>query len=159
MIPSTEAISTENDVQCLYIISWSRPFESVLCYERWSVGQSIWEWSTHLGLTTRFLLLSDSCGFLDVGRTLWWEDGSVVYNCCWPSPAQSFSGPSPMGLMTYFTVSDFPFHHLIWLAGLRWRYLTLPPLGILKYSQAICTNFIAFILCHFQGNQWKTRPN
>jgi hypothetical protein len=27
-------------------------------------------------------------------------DGSVVYNCCWASPAQSFSGPSPAGLMT-----------------------------------------------------------
>jgi hypothetical protein len=29
--------------------------------------------------------------------SLWREDGSVVYNCCWPSPAQSFSGPSPRG--------------------------------------------------------------
>jgi hypothetical protein len=27
---------------------------------------------------------------------------SVVYNCCWPSPAQSFSVPSPGGLMTTF---------------------------------------------------------
>jgi hypothetical protein len=27
------------------------------------------------------------------------EDGSVVYNCCWPSPAQSFSGPSPVELL------------------------------------------------------------
>jgi hypothetical protein len=33
---------------------------------------------------------------------LWWEDGSVVYNCCWPSPAQSFSGPSPAELITTF---------------------------------------------------------
>jgi hypothetical protein len=24
------------------------------------------------------------------------------YNCCWPSPAQSFSGPSHTGLMTTF---------------------------------------------------------
>jgi hypothetical protein len=45
------------------------------------------EQSIHLGLTTRFLLLSDSCGF-------------VIYNFCWPSPAQSFSGPSPVGLVT-----------------------------------------------------------
>jgi hypothetical protein len=49
-----------------------------------------------------FLLLSDSCGFLDVERLLWLEDGSVVYNSCWPSPAQSFSGQSPAGLMTIF---------------------------------------------------------
>jgi hypothetical protein len=37
---------------------------------------------------------------------LWREDGSVVYNSCWPSPAQSFSGPSPLGLVAIFTVSD-----------------------------------------------------
>jgi hypothetical protein len=28
--------------------------------------------------------------------------GSVVYNCCWPSSAQSFSGSSPLGLGTIF---------------------------------------------------------
>jgi hypothetical protein len=33
---------------------------------------------------------------------LWREDGFVVYNCRWPSPAYSFSGPSPAGLMTTF---------------------------------------------------------
>jgi hypothetical protein len=42
------------------------------------------------GLTTRFLLpyeirnTSDSCGFVDMGRSLWREDGSLVYNCFWP---------------------------------------------------------------------------
>jgi hypothetical protein len=48
---------------------------------------------------TRSWLLSDSCEFVDAGRSLWWEDGSVVCNCCWPLPAQSFSRP-------YFAVSD-----------------------------------------------------
>jgi hypothetical protein len=38
-------------------------------------------------------------GFVDFGRPLWREAGSVFYNCCWPSPAQSFSGPSPLGLV------------------------------------------------------------
>jgi hypothetical protein len=46
--------------------------------------------------------LSDSCWFADVGRSLWWEDRSVVYNCCWSSPAQSFPGPSHTGVMTIF---------------------------------------------------------
>jgi hypothetical protein len=32
-----------------------------------------------LGLTIKFFLLSDSCGFVYVGRTLWREDGSVVH--------------------------------------------------------------------------------
>jgi hypothetical protein len=36
----------------------------VLCYDQRSVGQCVLEYSTHLGLTTRFLLLSDSCWFL-----------------------------------------------------------------------------------------------
>jgi hypothetical protein len=30
------------------------------------------------------------------------ENGSAVYNCCWFSPAQSFLGPSPAGLVTIF---------------------------------------------------------
>jgi hypothetical protein len=33
---------------------------------------------------------------------LWQENGSVIYNYCWSSPAQSFSGTSPAGLMTTF---------------------------------------------------------
>jgi hypothetical protein len=37
-----------------------------------------------------------------VGRSLWREDGSVVYNCCWSSPAQSFSGSSPEEVATIF---------------------------------------------------------
>jgi hypothetical protein len=73
-----------------------------LCYDWRSVGQSILVSSTHLGLMTRFLLLSDNCGFVDVGRSLWQENGSAIYNCCWSSPAQSFLGPSPMGLVTVF---------------------------------------------------------
>jgi hypothetical protein len=35
---------------------------------------------------------------------LWREDGSIIYNCCWPLSAQLFSGPSPAGLMTVLTV-------------------------------------------------------
>jgi hypothetical protein len=56
----------------------------------------------HLGPKTKFLLLSDICGFVDVGCSLWRGDGSVVYNCYWSSPAKSFSGPSPAGFMTIF---------------------------------------------------------
>jgi hypothetical protein len=76
--------------------------KSKLCYDRRSVCQSVLVSSIHLVLKTGFLLLSDSCGFVDVGRYLWREDGSVVYNCCWFSPVQSFLGPSPAGLVTIF---------------------------------------------------------
>jgi hypothetical protein len=37
-----------------------------------------------------------------VGCPLWPEDGSVFCICCWPLPAQSFLGPSPLGLETIF---------------------------------------------------------
>jgi hypothetical protein len=56
-----------------------------------------------MGLMTRYLLLFDSYGLIFLGgRPLWREDGSVIYTCCWPLPAQSFSGPSLLGLATIF---------------------------------------------------------
>jgi hypothetical protein len=105
--------------------------------------------STHLGPKTCFLLLSGSCGFVDVGH-------SVIYNWCWPSPAQSFLGLSLVGLTTMFYClrfdtpqlggpgphiyipqeqgnpviplgTGFPFSCLLWLAGLWWRYSNPPP--------------------------------
>jgi hypothetical protein len=76
--------------------------KSKFCYDRRSVGHFVLVSSNHLGPKTRFLLLSDSGGFVDVWRPFWQDFGSVVYNCCWSSPAQSFSGPSPSRLMTTF---------------------------------------------------------
>jgi hypothetical protein len=81
--------------------------KSKLCYDRRSAGQSVLEQSTHMELTIRFWLLSDSCGFVGLGRPLWRKDGSAVYNCYWPSPAQSFSGPSPVGLVAIFYCLKF----------------------------------------------------
>jgi hypothetical protein len=37
-----------------------------------------------------------------MGRSPCREDWSVVYNCSWPSPLQSFWGPTPVGLVTIF---------------------------------------------------------
>jgi hypothetical protein len=54
------------------------------------------------GLRHDFYYCQDSCWFVDVGRSLWREDGSIVYNCSWSSPAQSFTGPSPVELVTIF---------------------------------------------------------
>jgi hypothetical protein len=96
--------------------------------------------------STEHLRLKSLCNI-----TLWREDASVMYNCCWPSPAQSFSGPSPAGLMTIFYCFRLetpptwrarspyiPQEHgapvipsgtgfLLRLAGLRWRYSNPPP--------------------------------
>jgi hypothetical protein len=73
----------------------------VLYYDLRSVGQT-WNKAAIWGLRPDYLLLRDSCRFGDVGRCLWREYGSVVYNCCWPLPAQSFSCPSTVGLVTIF---------------------------------------------------------
>jgi hypothetical protein len=83
-------------------MNWKFKSKSKLYYDRRSAGQSVLEQSTHSGLTTRSWLLSDNCGFVDLGRPLWREDGSVLYNCYWTSPAKSFSGPSPVGLVAIF---------------------------------------------------------
>jgi hypothetical protein len=36
-----------------------------------------------------FISVGKLSGFVDVGRPLWREDGSLVYNCCGPSTAKS----------------------------------------------------------------------
>jgi hypothetical protein len=70
---------------------------------RLTVGQSVsLGVEPHLGLMTRYLLLFDSYGLVFVGRPLWRENGSVFCACCWHSPAQSFSGPSHLGLVAIF---------------------------------------------------------
>jgi hypothetical protein len=56
----------------------------------------------HLGPMARYLFLSDSYILVSVGRPLRREGGSVFCMCRWPLPAQTFSGPSPLGLATIF---------------------------------------------------------
>jgi hypothetical protein len=77
---------------------------------------------------TRFLLLSDNCGFVDVGRSLWREDGYVVCSCCWPSP-----GTRDHILLSQ--IRDFSSRRLLRFAGLRWRYSTSPPHRIFTPSK------------------------
>jgi hypothetical protein len=61
-----------------------------------------WSKAPIWGLRTDLYYLCDSYGLVLVGRPLWREDGSVFCICCWPSPAQSFLGPSPLGLVAIF---------------------------------------------------------
>jgi hypothetical protein len=62
---------------------------------------------------------------------LWREDESVVYNCCWSSPAQSFSGPSPAVPITTFYCLKFD-TPLTWTA--RSPYLYPPGTGRPGYT-------------------------
>jgi hypothetical protein len=93
-----------------------------LCYGRRSVGQPVLLSGTHLGPMTRFLLLSDRCGCVDVGRV----KGAVAHNCYCASPAQSFSGLSPARLVTIFYCLKFKTPKT-WKA--RSPYLHLPAIG------------------------------
>jgi hypothetical protein len=52
---------------------------------------------------------------------------SGLYVCCWLLSAQSFSGPSPMGLATIFCCLRF--ETSLFVARSRWRYSTPPPHG------------------------------
>jgi hypothetical protein len=78
-----------------------------------------------------------------VERLLWREDGSDICNCCWLSPAQSFSGPSPAGLVIFYCLTTsqtwrtrFPYLYppgtgflFVDSYELRWRHSTPPPHG------------------------------
>jgi hypothetical protein len=110
----------------------SRPSKSKSCYDVRSAGQSALVSSTHSGPKTTFILLSDNCGFVHVGRPLWREDGSVVYNCCWASPAQSFSDLSSTEFMTMFYCLRFETPPPPWRA--RSPYLCLPETGWHSYT-------------------------
>jgi hypothetical protein len=66
-----------------------------------------------------------------VWGALWRENGSPVYNCCWSSPAQSFLGPNPAGLVTIFYCLRFETPPT-WKA--RSSYLYRPGTGWSSYT-------------------------
>jgi hypothetical protein len=99
---------------------------------------------------------------------------SVVYNCCWSSPEQSFSGPKPAGLMTIFyclrfenpkpggpgpriyipqeqggavipPVTAFPFRLLLRLAGPIWKYSNPPPHGVITSARNSQKTFLPLL--------------
>jgi hypothetical protein len=74
-----------------------------------------------------FLYLSlYSWWFVHAERSLWREDGSVVYSRCWASSAKSFSCPSTSGFMTIFYCLKFQIPP-IWRT--RLPYLSPPGTG------------------------------
>jgi hypothetical protein len=78
-----------------------------------------------------FCFLSDSCGFLAVGRPLWRDDGSVIYCTIASGPCQSSLSwaEGPQNSRPYFTVSsETP---PTWRA--RSPYLYLPGTGWPSY--------------------------
>jgi hypothetical protein len=105
---------------------------------------------THLGPTTTFVLLSDSCRFVDVGRPLWWgEESSLQMQLClastvilgseclrthyniplsqiWKSPylegqVPRIYAPKEQDGPVIHQGIGFPFRRLLRLVELRWR--------------------------------------
>jgi hypothetical protein len=105
----------------------------------------------------QYLLLSDTCWFVDVGCFIWREDGFVVYNCCWYSPAQSFSNGSPVALATIFYCLRFETSLFVasydsqgYGGGMRPRLHTCPPsitLGRANRIEITPSNSSSVILC------------
>jgi hypothetical protein len=78
------------------------------------------------------------------GRSLWREDASVVHNCCWSSPAQLFSGPSPARLTTIFYCLSFGTSIFVASYGSQGhgggiRPLLYTGLTQLKYDSSLCS--------------------
>jgi hypothetical protein len=59
------------------------------------------------GTYYQIFITARQCGFVDVRRDLWRENGSAVHNRRCSSPAQSFLGPSPTRLVTTFCCLRF----------------------------------------------------
>jgi hypothetical protein len=80
-----------------------------------------------------------------VGRSLWREDGSVVYNCSWPLPVQTFSGPTPMELVTINKSLNYvsPFYK----SGTNWIEITISySFSIVLVLIRSCGNFVRFLV-------------
>jgi hypothetical protein len=123
--------------------------KSKSCYDRRSAGQFVLVSSTHLVLTTRFLLLSDSCGLFIWGAHSDERTGLPFTTAAGPRQRSHFWVWVPRDSWPYFTVLDsrlsqpggpgpriyilqeqggpvipsstgFPFRRVQRLAGLRW---------------------------------------
>jgi hypothetical protein len=81
---------------------------------------------------------------------------TVVYNCCWSSPAQSFSDPTPTRLMTIFCCLRF---HSSNLEGQVPVFISLRNRVARLYPQALGSLFVASYDSQGYGGSTRTRLN
>jgi hypothetical protein len=118
------SISSQPFVTELNWTQWVSVWVWVLHYDRRLVGQSVLESSTYLGLTTTFLLLWDSWGFVVWGAVSDERTGLSFTVAAGPRQRSHFRVRVVWDSWSYFTVSDsrLPFGRLLRLARSRWRY-------------------------------------
>jgi hypothetical protein len=83
-----------------------------------------------------------------------------MYNCCSPSPAHSFAGPSFVGLATIFY--SLRFESSLFVASydsLRWRYTTTPPQGYCVCRFRIRVRVSLLYDWRFTANQFFSAPS
>jgi hypothetical protein len=85
----------------------------------------------------------DSWRFIIMGQSLWRQDGSVIYGCCWASPAQSFSGLY-RGTRDHSLISQ-SWDSLTWRACFRARFLYSFPPGT-DWSSSTSGPWVPFLL-------------
>jgi hypothetical protein len=114
----------------------------VLCYDRQLVGQSVLEWSTHLGLTTRSLLLLDSCGLLMWGALSDERTGLSFTIAVSPRQGSHSRVRDPWDSRPYFTVLDsrLPLPSPPTTRGATVEASTPPPHGTV-YSCSSCPTY------------------
>jgi hypothetical protein len=141
--------------------------KSKLCYDRRSVSRSALVSRTHLGPKTRFCYCQTVACFLKWGALYDERTGLLFTFTAGPRQRSHFRVTVPRGSRPQFTVSDsrlpnlegqvphnyipqeqggpvispgtwLPFHRLLQLAGIRWRYST----PLLHGENTICPRYI-----------------
>jgi hypothetical protein len=99
------------------------------------------------------------------GRPLWREDGSVVYNCCWPSPVLSFLDPSPLVLVTIFYCIRFEISLFVtsydlqgYGGGIRSRLHTGELISVSEWVSYFTTGGLPPISLYWRQAPWDLWP-
>jgi hypothetical protein len=134
----------EGILSCLHMVS--QKVESVILWL--TVSQSILVSGHHIGPETNFSFTSMEIifrhsGFV-MGPPLWQEDGSVIYSCCWASPAVFLRSES-RGAHDHILLSQFG-SPPAWRA--RFSYIFTPGTGWLSYTSGHCISLMLPLMIH-----------